>query len=75
MDGLSNEFDGLAIDNSFRTGIVSTPNCELKISDGGSIIALNTDLGTFGGVAKVSSSGISSGNQEYYDHGRCNRSL
>jgi hypothetical protein len=64
-----NEIDDLAIDNSFRTGILSTPNCELKISDGGSIIALNTDLGTFGGNAKVSSSGISSGQQEYHDHG------
>jgi hypothetical protein len=66
---VQNEFNGLAIDNSFRTGILSTPNCELKISDGGSIIALNTDLGTFGGNAKVTSAGISSGNQEYHDHG------
>jgi hypothetical protein len=64
-----NEIDDLAIDNSFRTGILSTPDCDLKISDGGSIIALNTDLGTFGGNAKVSSSGIASGHQEYHDHG------
>ena len=64
-----NEIDDLAIDNSFRTGILSTPDCELKINDGGSIIALNTDLGTFGGNAKVSSSGIASGQQEYHDHG------
>ena len=27
---VQNEFDGLAIDNSFRTGIVSTPNCETQ---------------------------------------------
>ncbi len=66
---VQNEFDRLAIDNSFRTGIVSTPNCELKISDGGWIIGLNTDVATFGGNAKVSSSGISTGNQEYQDHG------
>jgi hypothetical protein len=66
---VQNEFDGLAIDNSFRTGIVSTPNCELKISDGGSIIAMNGDWGTFGGNAKVSSSGIAAGQQEYHDHG------
>jgi hypothetical protein len=66
---VQNEIDDLAIDNSERTGIVSTPNCELKISDGGWIIAMNTDTGTFGGNAKVSSSGISSGNQEYHDHG------
>src|SRR5580765_8256919 len=66
---VQNEFDGLAIDNSFRTGIVSTPGCEVKISDGGWIIALNTDVGTFGGNAKVSLSGVSSGQQEYHDHG------
>ena len=69
---VQNEFDGLAIDNSFRTGIVSTPNCELKISDGGWIfvpLPLNTDVATFGGNAKVSSSGVSAGNQEYQDHG------
>ncbi len=66
---VQNEFDGLAIDNSFRTGIVSTPGCEIKISDGGWIIAMNKDLATFGGNAKVSTSGISSGQQEYHDHG------
>ena len=66
---VQNEFDGLAIDNSFRTGIVSTPGCEVKINDGGSIIALNMDLGTFGGNAKVSLSGVASGQQEYQDHG------
>jgi hypothetical protein len=66
---VQNEFDGLAIDNSFRTGIVSTPNCELKISDGGWIFPLNGDVATFGGNAKVSSSGVASGNQEYHDHG------
>ena len=66
---VQNEFDGLAIDNSFRTGIVSTPNCELKISDGGWILPFNGDVATFGGNAKVSSSGVSTGNQEYHDHG------
>ena len=66
---MQNEFDGLAIDNSFRTGILSTPGCELKISDGGWIVALNTDRATFGGNAKVSSSGVSTGQQEYQDHG------
>ena len=29
----------------------------------------NGDLGTFGGNAKVSLSGVSSGQQEYHDHG------
>jgi len=66
---VQNEFDGLAIDNSERTGIVSTPGCEVKISDGGWIMALNGDVATFGGNAKVSLSGISSGQQEYHDHG------
>ena len=66
---VQNEIDDLAIDNSERSGIVSTPGCELKISDGGSIIALNGDLGTLGGNAKVSLSGVSSGQQEYHDHG------
>jgi len=32
-------------------------------------MALNTDTGTFGGNAKVSSSGVASGQQEYQDHG------
>ena len=66
---VQNEIDDLAIDNSERTGIVSTPNCELKISDGGWIFPLNHDVATFGGNAKVSSSGVASGNQEYHDHG------
>jgi hypothetical protein len=66
---VQNEFDDLAIDNSERTGILSTPGCEIKISDGGWIMAINTDIGTFGGNAKVSSSGVSTGQQEYHDHG------
>jgi len=66
---VQNEFDGLAIDNSFRTGVVSTPGCELKISDGGWIIALNADAATFGGNAKVTAAGVASGQQQYHDHG------
>jgi len=66
---VQNEFDDLAIDDSFRTGIVSTPGCEVKINDGGWIVAANTDVATFGGNAKVSLSGDSSGQQEYHDHG------
>jgi len=66
---VQNEFDGLAIDNSFRTGIVSTPGCELKITNGGWITAANTDQATLGGNAKVSLSGVTSGQQEYQDHG------
>ena len=66
---VQNEFDGLAIDNSFRTGTVSTPDCDVKISDGGWIMALNTDTGTFGGNATVSLTGVAGGQQEYQDHG------
>ena len=70
---VQNEIDDLAIDNSFRTGIVSTPGCEVKISDGGWIIALNGDVGTFGGNAKVSSSGIVAGSRSTTIMDRCNR--
>jgi hypothetical protein len=66
---VQNEIDDLAIDNSERTGLVSTPGCEIKISDGGHITALNTDQGSFGGNAKVSLSGDSTGQQTYHDHG------
>jgi hypothetical protein len=66
---VQNEIDELAIDNSQRTGIVSTPGCEIKISDGGWITAVNNDKATFGGNAKVSATGETSGNQTYHDHG------
>jgi hypothetical protein len=66
---VQNEIDDLAIDNSERTGLLSTPGCEIKINDGGTITALNGDTATFGGNAKVSLSGESSGQQEYQDHG------
>jgi hypothetical protein len=66
---VQNEINDLPIDNTFRTGIVSTPGCDIKISDGGSITTLSTDQATFGGNAKVSSSGDSTGQQTYHDHG------
>jgi hypothetical protein len=66
---VQNEIDDLAIDNSERTGIVSTAGCEVKINNGGSITALNGDRGTFGGNVKVSLSGEASGQQTYQDHG------
>jgi hypothetical protein len=66
---VQNEFDGLAIDNTFRTGTQSTPNCTAKISNGGWITANNGDTATFGGNAKVSSSGDPSGQETYQDHG------
>lgn len=66
---VQNEIDDLAIDNSERTGIVSTPGCEVKISTGGWIITLAGARATFGGNAKVSLAGEASGNLQYQDHG------
>ena len=48
---------------------VSTPGCEIKITNGGWIIAQNGDRGSFGGNAKVDAAGNESGSEEYQDHG------
>ncbi len=48
---------------------VSTPGCEVKITNGGWIIANNGDKSSFGGNAKVDADGNVSGNEEYQDHG------
>jgi hypothetical protein len=48
---------------------VSTPGCEVKITNGGWIIANNGDQSSFGGNAKVDAAGNVSGNEEYQDHG------
>jgi hypothetical protein len=66
---VQNEFDGLAIDNSFRTGVMSTPNCTIKITNGGWFTADNSDVATFGGNAMVSAGGSPSGQEVYQDHG------
>ena len=47
----------------------STPLCEIKITQGGKIIARNGDPATFGGVARSNGSGETSGQEEYQDHG------
>lgn len=53
----------------------STPNCEIKIINGGWFIRDNTDRASFGGNAKTDAAGnvliISgiTGNEEYQDHG------
>jgi hypothetical protein len=65
---VQNEIDELAIDNSERTGIVSTPGCEIKLSDGGWITTLTLSKGTFGGNAKVDLDGNATGSQAYHDH-------
>jgi hypothetical protein len=51
---------------------VSTPGCEVKITNGGWIIAKNGDQSSFGGNAKVDAAGNVSGNEEYQDHGPAN---
>src|SRR4029078_13547650 len=66
---VQNEFDGLAIDNSFRTGVMSTPGCTIKITGGGWFTADNRDTASFGGNAQVSSGGSPSGQEQYQDHG------
>lgn len=48
---------------------VGTALCEIKITDGGHITAINGDQGSFGGVARSDAAGNASGNEEYQDHG------
>ena len=48
---------------------VSTPGCEVKITNGGWIIAANSDRASFGGNAQVDAAGNVKGNEEYQDHG------
>ncbi len=48
---------------------VSTPLCEVIVTQGGWIIARNGDRATFGGNAQVSSTGEPNGQEEYQDHG------
>jgi hypothetical protein len=48
----------------------STAFCEVTITEGGSIVALNGDLATFSGHATVSANGLSvEGQEQYRDHG------
>jgi Big-like domain-containing protein len=48
---------------------VTTPNCEIKINNGGWIIAANADRGSFGGMAKADEASNVTGNEQYQDHG------
>jgi hypothetical protein len=47
----------------------STQFCEVTITDGGWIIADDTDRANFGGNAKVAADGSVQGQQQYTDHG------
>jgi hypothetical protein len=48
---------------------VTTPLCEITITNGGWIIAANGDRASFGGNAKSSETGETQGQEEYHDHG------
>lgn len=48
---------------------VSTPLCQVSITNGGRITANDGDKATFGGNAQVSKSGQPKGSQTYQDHG------
>ena len=62
---------GEPFDDATKTWVlpVSTPGCEVKITNGGWLIATNGDKSSFGGNAKVDADGNASGNEEYQDHG------
>jgi hypothetical protein len=46
----------------------TTPGCEIKLSNGGSITTATGSRGTFGGNAKGELDGTTSGEEEYQDH-------
>jgi hypothetical protein len=48
---------------------VTTPLCEITITNGGLITALNGDKASFGGNAKSDAAGNTQGQEEYQDHG------
>jgi hypothetical protein len=62
---------GEPFDDATKTWVlpVSTPGCEVKITNGGWIIAANLDRASFGGNARTDGEGSASGNEEYQDHG------
>jgi len=62
---------GEPFDDAEKTWVlpVTTPGCEIKITNGGWIIAMNGDRSSFGGNAKADADGNVSGSEEYQDHG------
>ena len=63
---------GEPFDTATKTYVppISSPLCEVKVTDGGWIFALNGDKSSFGGNAKTDDAGlVVSGSQEYTDHG------
>jgi hypothetical protein len=70
-DGDDTQDAGEPADTATKTWVlpVTTPGCEIKITNGGWIIAANSDRASFGGNAKADADGNVSGNEEYQDHG------
>jgi Bacterial Ig-like domain (group 1)/Right handed beta helix region len=62
---------GEPFDTAAKTWVLpaTTPGCEIKITNGGWIVANNGDRSSFGGNAKADEDGNVSGNEEYQDHG------
>ena len=62
---------GEPFDDAEKTWVlpVTTPGCEIKITNGGWITATNGDRASFGGNAKADEDGNVTGNEEYQDHG------
>jgi hypothetical protein len=62
---------GEPFDDATKTWVlpVTTPGCEITITNGGWIVAMNGDRASFGGNAKADADGNVSGQEEYQDHG------
>ena len=62
---------GEPVDTATKTWVlpVTTPGCEITITNGGWIIAMNGDRASFGGNAKADGDGNVSGQEQYQDHG------
>ena len=56
-------------DTATKLWTLPTDFCELKITNGGWIIADNGDRASFGGSAKIGADGSIEGQEEYQDHG------
>ena len=72
MNGSGTQDPGEPADIASKTYVVpvTSPLCDVSIHDGGWIVTLTGDRGTFGGNAKTDSGGrVVSGSQEYTDHG------
>jgi hypothetical protein len=71
LNGNTMQDPGEPFDTATKTWVlpVTTPGCEIIITNGGWIIAMNGDRASFGGNAKSDEDGNVSGQEEYQDHG------